>query len=130
MAISAATTARFDAPPGPFSLYDQQLGGLSDSNIPDSSALSVLLTGPPNKTPIGRITDYDPLWVQHNNVDTTMVENFRSRMKFDTLFSQEVIKTGDTLTFQVSASANAQHGETEAHLTVMRCRHPVGHLSC
>lgn len=132
MAISAATTARFDAPLGPFYLYDQQSGDLltTGSNDPENSALSPLLTEPPNKTAIGRITDYDPLWVQHNNVDTTMVEEFRSRMNFDTLFSQEVIKTGDILTFQVSVSANAQHIEIEAHLKVRRCRYPVGHLSC
>lgn len=132
ISISAASTAQFDAPPGSFSLYDQQLSDLSttSSNIPDNSALSPLLTRPPNKAPIGRITDYDPLWVQHNNVDTTLVENFRSGMKFDTLFSQEVIKMGDILTFQVSVSANAQHIETEAHLKVRLWRLPVGHLSC
>ena len=132
MAISAATTARFDAPLGPFYLYDQQSGDLltTGSNDPENSALSPLLTEPPNKTPVGRITDYDPLWVQHNNFDTTMVEKLRSKMKFDTVFSQEVIKTGDILTFQISVSANAQHLETEAHLKGRLCHHSVGHLSC
>lgn len=71
-----------------------------------------------NQTPIGKITDYDPLWVQKDNVNPDQVRDFQSRMKFDTMFYHGVIKLGDVFTFQVLVSANGQYKKTEAHLKI------------
>ena len=42
----------------------------------------------------------------------------RASWKFDTLFSQGVIKHGDVLTYQVSTTAKGRDQKTEAHLQV------------
>ena len=132
MSNTTAETAANAAPWGPIPPYDQQSGDMMTvcSDFLEDSTSSPVLTEPPHKTPIGSLTDYDPLWVQQNNIDPAMVEKFPSRMKFDTLFTQDVIKMGDILSFQVSVCANGQDVATEAHLKVKPYLLPAGHLSC
>lgn len=115
-----ATTAPNEAPRTQFFPYDQQPWNNMniDSGFPEAAAPSSSQTRTPNPTTVGTITDYDPLWVQKDNVDPVQVENFNSAMQFDTLCSQGVIKLDDVLTFQVSVTTNGQEEETEAHLKV------------
>ena len=128
---SAAITTSNTVPQGPFSPYYQQLDNRTvNSGSPQGSASSPQPTEPPNQTAIGSIKDYDPLWVQHNNVDPAAVENLQSNMKFDTLFTKGVIKMGDILTFQVLSKINGQDIKTEAHLEVGRRSPLAGHSSC
>ena len=111
-----------------FSSYDQQAGETtSDLDVPETISPSVQSTGPSNRNPIGSIADYDPLWVPHNNVDANTVKNHHTSMKFDTLFTHNVIKLGDILTFQVSVNANGQNVHTEAHLMVLHPSPPTDH---
>ena len=53
-----------------------------------------------DRAPLGSIEDYDPLWVQKGNVNPKIVEDFKSRISFDTLFSYSVIRPGDVLTLK------------------------------
>ena len=116
---STAMTPPNLAPQGLFSSYDQQSGQTtSDLDVPETISPSMQSIGPSNHNPIGSIADYDPLWVQHNNVDPISVNKFHTSMKFDTLFTHNVIKIGDILTFQVTVKANGQFLQTEAHLKV------------
>ena len=119
-------------PQGPFSPYGLQLDNMMtvDEDSPQRSAPSPQSIEPPNEPAIGSIKDYDPLWVQHNNVDPAAVENLQSSMKFDTLFTNGVIKIGDILTFQVLFNTNGQDIKTEAHLEVGRRPLLVGRSSC
>ena len=115
------------APQGPFSSYDQQPGqSTSDLDAPETISPSMQSIRPSNNNPIGSIADYDPLWVQHNNVDPMTVKNFHTSMKFDTLFTHHVIKIGDILTFKVSVYINGQISRTEAHLKVLHPSPPAG----
>ena len=115
-----AMTAPKVEPQGLFSSYDQQPGQTaSDPDVPETISPSMQSIGPSNHNPIGSIADYDPLWVQHSNVDPIAVKNFHTSMKFDTLFTHNVIKFGDILTFQVAVNANGQNLQTEAHLQVL-----------
>ncbi|KAL9066387.1 MAG: hypothetical protein Q9161_007606 [Pseudevernia consocians] len=105
-----------------FVAYDQQPGNMMTTNLdlPEASITPPQPTQTLNQTPIGSITDYDPLWIQNNNVDPLRVTQFRSDTKFDTLFSQRVIKLGDVLIFQVSTTTtNGQTQKTEAHLKII-----------
>ena len=98
----------------------QQLGSMSamDLDSPGTKGPSPPSTQPPNETLFSSITSYDPRWVQHENLDPTTVENFKSNLKFEALFSQNVIKIGDILTFQVIARFNEQDENTTALLKV------------
>ena len=114
--LSAANVA----PQGLLSSYDQQPGQTaSDLDILETISPSMQSIGPSKHNPIGSIADYDPLWVQYNNVDPIAVKNFHTSMKFDTLFTHNVIKFGDILTFQVAVNVNGQNLQTEAHLKVL-----------
>ena len=113
-------------PQGLFSSYDQQHGQItSDLDVPDTISSSMQSTGPSNHYPIGSVADYDPLWIQHNNVDPNTVTNHYTSMKFDTLFSNHVIRLGDVLTFQVTVTADGQLLQTEAHLQVLHPSPPT-----
>ena len=91
---------------------------ITESDQSENNPLSTQSSEPLDRTPIGSIKDYDPLWVQHNNIDTSEVEAFKSPMKFETLFHSRVITIGDVLTFQVCISTEGQERMTEAHLQV------------
>ena len=121
LSSSRGMLARNTTSQGQFVAYEQQPGNMmtTNSDLPEASITSPQPTQTLNQTPIGSITDYDPLWIQNNNVDPLRVTQFRSDMKFDTLFSQRVIKLGDVLIFQVSTTTtNGQTQKTEAHLKV------------
>ena len=110
---------------GPFTAYDQQQPDptASDLNLPTgtTSPLMQQSSAPYSQIPIGTVADYDPLWVQRNNYDPALVETYQSRMKYDTLTNNGVLKHGDVLTFQVSVpAANGENVKTEAHLTVSK----------
>ena len=96
----------------------------TDSDLSGNNPISTQSRETSDGSPIGSIRDYNPLWVQHNNIDHSEVENFRSPMKFDTLFTNRIITLGDSLTFKVSASTDGHVRMTEAHLKVRRQRHP------
>ena len=116
---STVMTAPNVMPQGLFSSYDQQHGQItSDLDVPETISPSMQSTGPSNHNPIGSVADYDPLWVQYNNISPMTVKNYRTSMKFDTLFNHHVIRPGDILTFQVTVTADGQHLKTEAHLKV------------
>lgn len=119
---SAAITTPNAEPQGPFSPYGLQLDNMMtvDSDSQQRSAPSSQSTNSQDGTAIGGIKDYDPLWVQHNNVDPAVVKNFQSSMKFDTLFTNGVIKIGDILTFQILLHTNGKDIKTEVHLEVGR----------
>ena len=119
---SAAITTANAKPHGPFSPYGLQFDNIItvDSDSPQRSTPSSQSTNSHDGTAIGSIKDYDPLWVQHNNVDPALVKNFQSSMKFDTLFTNGVIKIGDILTFQILLHTNGKDIKTEAHLEVGR----------
>ena len=112
---------------GPFPPNDPQSSGIVpiNANISEAGALPPQPIPPANQTPIGSITEYDPLWVQHNNEDPANVQRFSSAMKLDTLFSAGVIKTGDVLSFQVSVPGQSQPLETEARLSVRLKSHEI-----
>ena len=115
------------APRGLFSSDNQQPGKkTSDLDVLKTISPSMQSNGASIHNPIGSIADYDPLWVQHNNVDPMTVKNFHTSMKFDTLFTHNVIKFGDILAFQVSVNANGQPFRTEAHLKVLQPSSPTG----
>lgn len=117
---SVTSTARNATRQGQFSPYDQHPGNMTstDSNSSMTGTPSLQSTLPLIQTPIGSIAEYDPLWIQHENNDPVIVENFQSGMKWDVLFRSEVIKIGDVLTFQVSVLSKGELATTEAHLTV------------
>ena len=115
----SAMTAPNIGPQGPSSSYGQEPGQTSsDPCVSETNSLSMQSVRPSNPKPIGSVADYDPLWVEHNNVDPDTVNNFHTSMKFDTLFTHKVIKSGDVLTFPVAVNANGQNIQTEAHLKV------------
>ena len=115
-----AMTAPNLAPGGLFSSYDQQPGQVkNEQDVPETTSASMQSIGPSNVTPIGSVADYDPLWVQHNHINPNTVKNHHTSMKLDTLFTHNVIKFGDILTFQVAVNANGQNIQTEAHLKVL-----------
>ena len=89
---------------------------LGQSDI--SHHLSQPIEAVKDRAPIGSIEDYDPLWVQKGKVSPKIVEGFKSRISFDTLFSSNVIRPGDVLTVQVTIPIGGKVTETEAHLTV------------
>ena len=114
------------APQGLFSSYDHQPGPTtSDLDVPETFSKLMQSNGPSNHNPIGSVADYDPLWVQHNNVNPITVKNYLTSMKFDTLFTNHVIRLGDILTFQVTVTANGRYLQTEAHLQVLHPSHPT-----
>ena len=117
---SVTSTALNATRQGQFSPYDQHPANMTsaDSNSSMTGAPCLQSTLLLIQTPIGSIAEYDPLWVQHENKDPVIVENFQSGMKWDVLFRSEVIKIGDVLTFQVSVLSNGKIVTTEAHLTV------------
>ena len=92
--------------------------GITDADLSEPGTPSAKSTPSINAAPIGTVAEYDPFWTRRKNVDPAMVERFRSSMKFDTLITSGVIRTGDVLTFQVSALINGQTQDTEAHLQV------------
>ena len=98
---------------------------ITDSDLSGNNPLSTQSSEPSNKTPIGSIWDYDPLWVQRNNIDIAMVEEFTSPIKFDALFTSRIITIGDILTFQVSPSTDRKDRKTEAHLQVRYKHRPT-----
>ena len=118
---SVAVQASHTTPESQHSHHDQRRGydnmdwGVSGTTVPYLQSAQL-----PSSSSIGRVADYDPLWVQNENMDPSVVEAFRSKMKLDVLF-RDVIKTGDTLIFQVSISADGQERNTEAYLQV-RCQ--------
>ncbi len=119
-----ATTTHNETSPGLPLPYDGQSGNM----MTGSSFLGTKVPSPQSNqlletTSIGSIKDYDPFWVQHENVDPNTVESFPSAMKFENLVGTNVIRFGDILTFPVSMSINGQSEETEAHLKVM-CQRP------
>ena len=83
-----------------------------------SDQLSQPIQAAKDRASIGSIEEYDPLWVEKGHVNSKIVEGFRSRIKFDTLFSDSVIRPGDVLTIQVTIPNNGNDTETEAHITV------------
>lgn len=119
LADHTAMTASKIAPSELFSPYDQQPSQInSDSDFPETISPSMHSIGPSTHTPIGSVADYDPLWVQHCNINPNRVNNHRTSMKFDTLFTHNVLKLGDILTFQVAITTNRHTIQTEAHLQV------------
>ena len=120
-----AMTAPIAAVWEPFTAYDHQQPEptASDLNLPTKTASPLMQqsSAPYSQIPIGTVADYDPLWVQRNNYDPALVETYQSRMKYDTLTNNGVLKHGDVLTFQVSVpAANGENVKTEAHLTVSK----------
>lgn len=117
---TVALTTPIATPPGHTSPYDQQSDDImtEDRDFSEAGAASQQQPHTLSQSSIGNISDYDPLWVQKNNLDPLLVQKFKSVMKFDTLFAQGVIKLGDVLTFRVSTTINGQSQETEAHLQV------------
>lgn len=109
------TTSRDHASP-----YDQQSDSIMTEDQDFSEAGAAFQQQPQtlNQSFIGSISDYDPLWIQNNNVDPLLLQKFQSAMKFVTLFSQGAIKLGDVLTFQISMKIDGQSQETKAHLKV------------
>lgn len=107
-------------PQGQLTAYGQQPGNVvtTASDLSEASAPYPQQNQRSNQTPIGTVADYDPLWVQKNNVIPLRVHEFRSAMKLETLITAGVVKMGDVLTFQVSVPENGQVLETEAHLAV------------
>ena len=100
---------------------NQHSGGMMPMDLGQSESshqLSQSIQAVVDRAPIGSITDYDPLWVQKENVNSEIVEGFTSKINFDSLFSSSVIRTGDVLTVQVIIPKNGSGTETEAHLTV------------
>ena len=100
---------------------DQHSGGMMPMDLGQSESshqLSQSIQAVKGRAPIGSIKDYDPLWVQKGNVNPEIVEGFHTRTNFDTLFSSNVIRTGDVLAIQVTISDNGSNTETEAHVTV------------
>lgn len=124
-----AMTAPITLPPMQFSPYDHQTWNnttmYSDSS--EVGAPSRPQTQTLNQKPVGKVRDYDPLWVQKNNVDPDKVRDFISPMKLDDLLRYRVIKLGDIFTFQVSVSANGQDETTEAQFQVLDPLSPIGH---
>ncbi len=119
-----ATTTHSKTPLGlPVPCDEQSDNMMADSSLPETEAPSPQLNQPSKRTAIGSIKDYDPFWVQHENIDPNTVESFSSAMKFEQLVRKNVIKLGDILTFPVSVSINGQSKETEAHLKVT-CKRP------
>ena len=115
------------------SLYDDEQSGdmmITDSDLPKNNPLSTQSREPLGRNSIGSVHDYDPLWVQHNNIDPAEVEKFKSPIKFEDLICYRVITVGDVLTFQVSVGTGGQDLVTEAHLKVRYQCGPKGHSSC
>ena len=130
----ASTTTHNETSPGPSLPYGEQSGDMvADSSFLETKVPSPQLNQPSERASIGSIKDYDPFWVQHENVNPNAVESFPSSMKFEQLISTNVIRLGDILTFPVSVSINGQSKDTEAHLKVT-CQRPhreyVSYSSC
>ena len=127
----AAMTAPDLKPPGLFSfiheqpVHEQPGQVTSDLDTPMATSPWTHTIGLSSQNSIGNIAHYDPLWVQHNNIDPTTVTKFQSHLKFDALWCNRIIKIGDVLTFQVSVDVNGQIVETEAHLKVTRRYSPA-----
>ena len=69
--------------------------------------------------PIGTIADYDPLWVQKGGCHPNDIECFTSKMKFETVFNQNVIRVGDRLVCFVECTRDGMEKiKGKAHLTV------------
>ena len=100
---------------------NQRSGGMMPMDLGQSESshqLSQPIQAVKDRVPLGSIEDYDPLWVQKGKVSPKIVEGYKSRMSFDTLFSYSVIRPGDVLTVQVTIPNGGNVTETEAHLTV------------
>lgn len=110
--MTAPTTSR----PRQFSGYDQQAWSNTaiNSDFLQVGAPSRPQTQTFNQTPIGIIRDYDPLWIQKNNVDPNQMRDLFSPLKFEDLFRHGVIKLDDLFTFQVSISVNEQDEKIKA----------------
>lgn len=68
--------------------------------------------------PIGSIEDYDPLWFKQAGIDDEEVDQFKSAMKFDCLFTSKVFGIGDTFTLDVELNHNGQKVKSVAMLRV------------
>ncbi|KAM0800634.1 hypothetical protein BDR22DRAFT_821495 [Usnea florida] len=82
---------------------NQRSGGMMPMDLGQSERshhLSQPIQAVKDRAPLGSIEDYDPLWVQKGNVNPKNVEDFKSRISFDTLFSYSVIRPGDVLTLK------------------------------
>ncbi|KAM0794371.1 hypothetical protein BDR22DRAFT_827002 [Usnea florida] len=99
----------------------QRSDGLMPMNLGQSESshqLSQPIQAVKDRAPLGSIEDYDPLWVQKGNVNPKIVEDFKSRISFDTLFSYSVVRPGDVLTVQVTVPNGGDVTYTEAHLRI------------
>ena len=124
-----ATATPNEAPRPQFSHYDQNPSSnmTLDSGFSPAAGPSSSQTQTTNPAPVGTIEDYDPLWVQKENVDPVQVEEFKSAMNFETLLLQGAIKLDDVLIFQVSVTTNGREEETEAYLQVRVLLSPGGY---